>query len=114
MHDQIQTRFSTKNHILNALPDEDYERLHPHLEPVKLTLGQVIYHPDEPIKYVYFPDNVMCSVIATTADGQCAEIGVIGREGVVGVDVLMGVDSTSNECMIQLADGALRIKTRII
>ena len=114
MHDQAQARLSTKNHILNALSDKDYQRLHPHLEPVKLNLGEVIYQPDERIKYVYFPDNAMASVIATTSEGECAEVGVIGREGVVGVDVLMGVDSTSNEVLIQLADGALRIKTELI
>jgi CRP-like cAMP-binding protein len=114
MHDQNQTRLSTKNHILNALPQKDYERLHPNLEAVKLTLGEILYYPNEQIKYVYFPENAMVSIIATTPDGQSAEVGVVGREGVVGIDILMGVDSTSNECMVQLADGALRIKTEII
>lgn len=114
MHDQKQPRHSTKNIILNALPDEDYQRLHPHLEPVQLKLGQVLYRPEEPIAHVYFPDNAMSSVIATTADGQSAEVGVIGREGIVGVDVLMQVDSSPNEQMIQFPDGGLRIKTEAI
>jgi CRP-like cAMP-binding protein len=114
MHDQTPSRHTTKNHILNALPDEDYHRLHQHLEEVQLTLGQVLYRPDELIKYVYFPDDSMNSVVATTPDGQCAEVGVIGREGICGVDVLMGVDSTSNENIIQIPDGALRIKTETI
>jgi CRP-like cAMP-binding protein len=114
MHDHAQLRHSTKNQILNSLPDEDYQRLHKHLVPVELTLGQVIYRPDERIKFVYFPNDSMNSVIATTPDGQCAEVGVIGREGMVGVDVLMGVDSTSNQNIIQLSDGALRIKTGTI
>lgn len=104
-------RRSTKNHILKVLSDEDYARLHPHLEPVELALGQVIYQPEESIEYIYFPNNAMASLIATTAEGQCAEVGVVGREGIVGVDVLMGVDSTTNECIVQIADGALRIKT---
>ena len=114
MHDRNQTHLSTRNHILNALPQEDYERLHSNLERVNLTLGEILYHPDEQIKYVYFPENAMVSIIATTSDGQSAEVGVVGREGVVGIDVLMGVESTSNECMVLLADGALRIKTEII
>lgn len=114
MHDQPQTRPTTKNHILNALPKEDYERLRSHLEEVSLTLGQVVYQPDESIKYVYFPNNAMASVIATTPDGQCAEVGVIGREGAAGVSVLMGVDSTPHQTTIQLADGALRISTKAI
>jgi CRP-like cAMP-binding protein len=74
----------------------------------------VLYRADEPIKHVYFTDNAMVSVLATTPDGQSAEVGVIGREGIVGVDVLLGVDSTSNENMVQLPDGALRIKTEVI
>jgi len=108
---QTQPRHSTDNHILNNLSDEDYARLHPHLTPVNLALGEIIYQPEESIKYVYFPNNAMASVIATTPEGQCAEVGVIGREGIVGVDVLMGVDSTSHQVMVQLSDGALRIST---
>ncbi|MCU1290075.1 MAG: hypothetical protein JWN60_2304 [Acidobacteria bacterium] len=111
MHDKSETRLSTKNYILDALPAEEYERLRPHLERVELSLGEVIYHPDERIKYVYFPEDAMNSVIATTPEGESAEAGVIGREGIVGIAVLMGVDSTPNECLIQLAGSALRIKT---
>ena len=111
---QSPTHPLTKNRILNALSSADYQHLLPNLELVKLTRGQVLSHPDEKIKYVYFPESAMVSVIATTPDGQAAEVGVIGREGVVGVDVLMGVDSTSNECLVQLPGGALRIKTEII
>lgn len=114
MSEQNQSRHSTKNQILLALPDEDYQRLHPYLEPVELKLGQILYRPEEPISYVYFPNNAMASIIATTPDGQAAEVGVVGREGISGVDVLMGVDSTPNEAMIQLPDGALRIKTETI
>lgn len=114
MSDKAALRHFTKNHILNALPDEDYNRIHLHLEPVHLTLGQIIYRPDEPISHVYFPGSAMASIIATTADGQSAEIGVIGREGMVGIDVLMGVNSTPYETIIQISDGALRIGTEII
>jgi CRP-like cAMP-binding protein len=114
VHDQTQTRHTTKNHILNALPDEEYNRLHRHLEPVQLTLGQVLHKPEEPITHVYFMNDAMCSILATTLNGQCAEVGVIGREGVVGVDVFMGVEAPLNEFIIQNADGALRIKTEVI
>jgi len=109
MSEQIQTRYSTKNYILNALPDEDYARLHPHLEEVSLALGQIIYRAEERVRHIYFPNNVVVSVIANTPDGQSAEVGVIGWEGMTGINVLMGVDSTSHESIIQIADGALRI-----
>jgi CRP-like cAMP-binding protein len=114
MHDKSETRLSTKNYILDALPAEEYERLRPHLERVELSLGEVIYHPDERIKYVYFPEDAMSSVIATTPDGASAEVGVIGSEGIVGIAVLMGLDSTPNECIIQLQGFALRIKAEEI
>jgi CRP-like cAMP-binding protein len=109
-----QSRLSTKNYILNALPEEDFNRLLPDLTPVKLPHGQILYRPDEPIEYVYFPNNSVLSVVAITADGQSVESGVIGREGMAGVNVLMGVDSMPNENIIQLADGALRMSTAAV
>lgn len=109
-----QARFSTTNYILNTLPDEEFERLLPDLEPVELKLGQVLYRPEEPIEYVYFPNNTMISVVAVTAEGQSAEIGIIGREGMIGMDVLMGSDSTLNEHIVQHPNGAFRINTAAI
>ncbi len=69
---------STRNLILNSLPDEDFARLLPDFEQVNLTLGQVIFRAEEPIEYVHFPNNSMISVIANTVNGQSAEVGVIG------------------------------------
>ncbi len=105
---------ATKNYILNSLPKEDYERLLPDLEQVNLSIGEIIYQAEEPIKHVYFPNNAMISVIANTFSGQSAEVGVIGHEGMVGIDVLLGSDSTMNENIIQLADGALRMETAAV
>jgi CRP-like cAMP-binding protein len=110
--EKARPHLSTKNFILNSLPKKDLERLHVHLEPIELALGEVIYRPEEPIKYVYFPNNSMASLVATTASGQSAEVGVIGREGIVGANVLMGVDSIVNECFMQRSGDALRIKTK--
>jgi CRP-like cAMP-binding protein len=108
-------RLSTRNYILNALPDEDYDRLRPDLEEMDLPRGKNIYRPDEPIKYVYFPDSSMISVVTNTSSGESIEAGIIGWEGMAGIEVLMGVDSTpNNESMVQLADGAARIKTELI
>lgn len=104
----------TKNFILNALSEEEYERLLPDLEPVQLPLGQRIYRAAEPVEYVYFPNTSMVSVVATTTEGQCAEVGVIGWEGMTGMDVLMGSDSTLNDHLVQHPNGALRVKTAAI
>lgn len=107
-------RIPTRNLILNSLPEKDYGRLLPDLEPVELSLGQTLYQPGEPIEYIYFPDNAMASVIANTISGQSAEVGVVGYEGLVGIEVLMGGDSPVNEVIIQLSNGGLRIKTKTI
>jgi CRP-like cAMP-binding protein len=107
-------RLSTKNHILNALPKEEYERLLPDLEPVELFLGQFLYRAEDPIMHVYFLSHAMVSVVATTTAGQSAEIGVIGREGMIGMEVLMGSDSTLNDHLVQDTNNALRIRTDCI
>jgi len=105
---------STKNLILNALPEEEYERLLPNLKPVKLLLGQYLYRAEDTIRHVYFPSDAMVSIVATTTAGQSVEIGVIGREGMVGLEVLMGSDSTLNDHLVQDSNNALRISTAAI
>lgn len=100
---------STRNFILNSLPPKDYERLLPDLERVELPLGQIIYGAEEPIKYLYFPNRLMISVIANTPGGQCAEVGVVGCEGLTGVEALLGADLTFNESLVQISDSAHRI-----
>ncbi|MBA2621462.1 MAG: Crp/Fnr family transcriptional regulator [Acidobacteria bacterium] len=102
-------RHSTANKILNALPHDVMARLQPNLEKSSLSLGQVLYRVDDKTDFVYFPDNSMVSVIANTAEGQSAEVGVVGREGIVGLNVFLGVDSTPNELLVQISDGSTRI-----
>lgn len=113
-HNLNNPRPISKNLILNALPDDEFERLLPHLETVKLALGDFIYRAEEPIKYVYFPSNAMISVIASTTEGQSAEIGLIGHEGMVGMDVLLGSNMTLHDNLVQHPNGALRLRTEII
>lgn len=103
-----------KNHILFSLPPEDLERLIPHLEKVDLPSGRVLYAPDVKIEYIYFPDCAMVSVVANTASGQSAEAGVIGFEGLVGLDALFGARSTPNEHIVQMADMGLRAKLSVV
>ena len=75
---------------------------------------QVLYRAEEPIEYVYFPDYAMISVVANTVNGQSTEVGVIGNEGMTGFDVLMGADYSLNENIVQIPDGAFRVKTAVI
>lgn len=108
------SRIETKNYILNTLPDDAYARLLPDLEQVELSKGHIIYQANQPIKYVYFPHSAMISVVTNTSDGQGIEAGVVGWEGMAGVEALLEVDSTSNESMVQIANGAIRINTAAI
>lgn len=104
----------TDNQILAALPSEDYERLAPHLAPVDLSSGQLLYHADQRIEHVYFPINSMISLVSQLSDGTQVEVGVTGFEGMVGLPVLLGVDRSPHECMTQIPDGALRARAEVI
>jgi CRP-like cAMP-binding protein len=104
----------TKNYILRALPDNEYKLLLPELKEVTLKVEDVINHPYQPIPHVYFPNNSMISVVASTPDGQLSEAGVVGREGLLGIGVILGADTTPHENTVQLPGTALRIPTKSI
>lgn len=76
---------------------------------IDLPHAEILYRPGQPIKYLYFPENAMISVIAYTEGGQSAEVGVIGRDGIIGIDALIGTATAANEHITQLPNGALRI-----
>lgn len=105
---------STRNYLLNALPPDSLKRLLPRIESVDLPLGATLYKPYDRIEYVYFPNNSMASIVANSASGQATEIGVVGCEGAVGVEVLLGSNSSPHESMIQIADGAHRIAAKAL
>lgn len=97
------------NKILSALPHEEFERLLPNLHEVNLKLGEIVYQPEEPIESVYFVNRGIVSWLATLEDGNTVEAGVIGSEGLAGVSVLLGAQSTPNQALIQAEVSALRI-----
>ena len=103
-----------QNQILKTLPDKDFARLLPDLEKLDLEIGQVLYRAEEVIDYVYFPEHSMISIVSNTVKGQSTEVGVIGGEGMTGFDVVMGSDSTLNENMVQIPNGAYRIRAKAI
>ena len=102
---------SVKNKILNSLPEADFRRLSVHLEPVDLPSGKYLYRALEPITHVYFPNFAVASIVASTSAGRSTEVGIVGGEGAVGLDVLMSVDSSPNECMIQIPGDGWRLPT---
>src|SRR3979411_2548012 len=102
------------NHLLAALPPDAYERLLPHLEPISFTLGEVVYESGAQMRYVYFPTTSHISLLYTMVDGSTAEMGLVGNEGVVGIALFMGGETTPNRAMVQGGGGALRMKARVM
>jgi CRP-like cAMP-binding protein len=99
---------STRNQLIAALPAEDFAALQPQLEPVELELRQVLIEPNQPIAHVYFPESGYTSIITST-NGSKIEVGLIGREGMVGVPIALGVRATPFEFFVQHAGGGLRM-----
>ncbi|MEC4983265.1 MAG: Crp/Fnr family transcriptional regulator [Oscillatoria sp. PMC 1068.18] len=97
------------NYLLGALPDSEYSRLLPHLEFVELSLGQVLYYPQEDITQVYFPSQGIVSLVYILEDGATAEVGLIGKEGMVGIPVILGGKSTINQAIVQMKGSAYKI-----
>jgi CRP-like cAMP-binding protein len=98
-----------RNRLLAAVPPGDLARLWPRLQPVELALRQVLHAPEEPVTAVYFPESGYISRLAPMDDGDSAEVGLIGPEGLDGLAVLLGGDSDSFETMVQAPGTALRI-----
>jgi CRP-like cAMP-binding protein len=99
-----------RNQLLAAMPREDFAALQPRLEPVQLELRQVLIEPDQPIEHVCFPESGYSSIV-TNGGGSRIELGLIGREGMVGVPVALGVRRTPFEFFMQHAGHGLRMAT---
>ena len=98
-----------QNTLLAALPDADWERIRVHLKPTKLTLGESVYEAGGPLTHVYFPTTAIVSLLYVLADGASAEIAVVGNEGIVGVALYMGGETTPSRAVVQSAGWAQRL-----
>ena len=85
-----------QNQLLAALPEPDWQRWLPHLELVELPLGKVLYEAGDTLSHAYFPTDSIISLLYVMRSGESAEIAVVGYEGVVGISLFMGGDSTSS------------------
>ncbi len=104
----------TLNLLLAALPPEEIGRWQAHLELVALDLGQVLYESGCPQSHVYFPTTAIVSLLYVTESGQSAEIAVVGNEGVVGIALFMGGDTTPNRAVVQSAGHGYRLTAQAI
>jgi CRP-like cAMP-binding protein len=102
---------ATRNRLLAALPPEDLDRLWSRLEPAELPFRQTLHAVGEPIASVYFPETGYASMLAPLEDGDAAEVGLIGREGFIGLPVLLGAEFDDIEAMVQSPGTALRMST---
>jgi CRP-like cAMP-binding protein len=98
------------NRILSLLPAEEYDRLAPHSRYVELPLREVLYRPEDPMPFVYFPLSGTVSLTAPMRDGREVEIGVVGREGMAGLPVFLGTDSSPFKAVVQVSGGAVRVR----
>jgi CRP-like cAMP-binding protein len=103
-----------KNRLLAALPADDYERLRPSLREVSFSLGEVVYEFGGELDYVFFPTNSIVSLLYTMENGDSAEMGLTGNEGVVGIALFMGGGTMPNRAVVQSAGSALRMKAKIL
>jgi len=99
----------TENGLLAALPSEEYEQLRPHLKPVELSLGEILFEPPDIIRSLYFPTSAVISFLTELPDGDSVEVGLVGYEGMAGVDVILGVKTASKVATVQHAGYALKI-----
>src|SRR3979490_1918369 len=104
-------RGSPANRLLASLPAKEYQRLVPELEPVTLAFAQVIYAPGDTIRHSYFPNDSMGSLLAAEDHHASLEVGMIGNEGMAGIAVFMGVNTSRTLALVQGAGTALRMKS---
>ena len=103
-----------QNHLLAALPPAELDALSAHLELVPMKLGDMLYEPGEQLQHAYFPTTAIVSLHYVTESGASAETAGVGNEGVVGVSLFMGGDTTSSSAMIQTAGHGYRLERRLI
>src|ERR1700738_3012105 len=102
------------NHLLAALADDQWQRWIRHLEHFEMPLGQVLYEPGTTLSHVYFPTTAIVSLLYVMQNGESAEIAVVGNEGVVGVSLFMGGESTSSRALVQSAGGGFRLTAQLM
>lgn len=100
--------------MLAALPDEDFQTLLPSLNFVRLSLNEILYDSGDRVPYLYFPVTSIASLIYTTETGATAEMGMVGRCGVVGISTFLGGGTTANQAVVQVAGDAFRIRSKIV
>ncbi len=110
----LEAHLPQRNHLLAALPAEVQQRLFPHLELVSLPLGIVLYESGDTMRHVYFPTDSIISLLYVMESGASAEISVVGNEGLVGIALFMGGESTPSRAIVQSGGQAYRLPSQYL
>jgi len=103
-----------QNHLLAALPATEFERLSPHLELVPMPLGEILYEPGGQLRHVYFPTTSIVSLLYVFADGASAESAVVGNDGILGISLFMGGETTPSQAVVQSAGYGYRLEAQLL
>jgi CRP-like cAMP-binding protein len=103
-----------QNHLLAALRQGDFERVAPHLELVDMPLGEALYESGGRLQHVYFPTTSIVSLLYVMEDGSSAEIAVVGNEGILGISLFMGGETTPSRAVVQSAGHGFRLKSQLL
>src|SRR6202047_2220939 len=104
---------AVNNVILLSLPDEEYNLLRPHLEPVDLPQYKILHEPSEKIDFAYFLNEGMTSLVALSADGRSVEVGIAGKEGMVGMSLMVGLLRGTFRAIMQMSGSGSRIPSEV-
>jgi CRP-like cAMP-binding protein len=103
-----------QNHLLAALPAAEFDRLAPELELVPMPLGQALYESGGQLQHVYFPTTSIVSLLYVMEDGASAEIAIVGNEGILGISLFMGGETTPSRAVVQSAGHGYRLKAHLL
>ena len=103
-----------QNHLLAALPEAEFERLAPHLQLVPMLLGETLYEPGGQMQHVYFPTTAIVSLLYNLESGSSAGIAGVGNEGILGISLFMGGDTTPSSAVVQTAGHGYRLQAKLL
>ena len=103
-----------QNHLLAALPAAEFERFAPHLQLISMPLGEALYESGGRLQHVYFPTTSIVSLLYVMEDGASAEIAIVGNEGILGISLFMGGETTPSRAVVQSAGHGYRLKSELL
>jgi CRP-like cAMP-binding protein len=104
---------AVSNVILLSLPDEEYNLIRPHLEPTAMPQYEILHEPAEKINFTYFLNDGMCSLVALSRDGRSVEVGIVGKEGMVGMPLTVGLLRGTFRAIMQMSGSGLRVRSQV-